>query len=71
MKKRALGAVACATLALTVAAFDLSVWILGALFTLFMFVSSLKSFTERATQRVINYRKRRRRERFAAMAVRG
>jgi hypothetical protein len=58
-------------IALTLATFDLGIWILGALFTLFMFVSSLKSFTERATQRVINFRKRRRLERFAALTVRG
>ena len=61
---------------LTVAAFDLSTWILGALLTLFALVSSLKSATERATQRVLNYRKRRRLERLcgarrASMTARG
>ncbi|MEP7029639.1 MAG: hypothetical protein ABI830_01760 [Pseudolabrys sp.] len=57
-------------IALTLAAFDLSIWILGALLTLFAFVSSLKSATERTTQRVLNYRKRRRMERYAAMTAR-
>lgn len=56
-------------IALTVAAFDLSVWILGALFTLFGLVSSLKGATERTTLRVIDYRKRRRLKRLAAMQV--
>jgi hypothetical protein len=58
-------------IALTLATFDLGLWILGALFTLFVFVSSLKSATERATQRIINHRKRRRFERYAALTVRG
>lgn len=58
-------------IALTVAAFDLGVWILGALFSLFAFVSSLKSATERMTLRVLRRRKARRLERFAALAVRG
>jgi len=44
-------------------------WILGALFTAFAFVSSLKSATERGTQRFINYRKRRRLARYAAMTA--
>ena len=56
-------------IALTMVAFDLSLWILGALFTAFMFVSSLKSATERGTQRFINYRKRRRLQRYAAMTA--
>jgi hypothetical protein len=56
-------------IALTVAAFDLSLWILGALFTAFMFLSSLKSATERGTQRFINYRKRRWLARYAAMTA--
>jgi hypothetical protein len=56
-------------IALTMAAFDLSLWILGALFTAFMFVSSLKSATERGTQRFIDYRKRRRLARYAAMTA--
>jgi hypothetical protein len=47
-------------IALTVAAFDLSVWILGALFTLFGLVSSLKGATERGALKYIHYRKRRR-----------
>ncbi len=45
---------------LTVGAFDLSVWILGALFTLLAFVSSLKNATERITLRVLRRRKERR-----------
>ena len=58
-------------IALTMAAFDLGVWILGALLTLFGLVSSLKSATERTTQRVLDYRKRRRLQRYAAMSARG
>ncbi len=58
-------------IALTFAMFDLGLWILGALLTVFFFVSSLKSATERATQRFIDYRKRRRAQRYAAMTVRG
>ncbi|MEI9805045.1 MAG: hypothetical protein WDN48_11985 [Pseudolabrys sp.] len=57
-------------IALTMATFDLGVWILGALFTAFAFVSSLKSATERGTQRFINYRKRRRMQRYAALTAR-
>jgi hypothetical protein len=57
-------------IALTLATFDLGLWILGALFTAFAFVSSLKSATERGTQRFINFRKRRRLERYAAMTAR-
>jgi hypothetical protein len=59
---------------LTVAAFDLGVWILGALLTVFGFVSSLKSMTERMTQRALDRAKMRRlhaQARFAAMTVRG
>lgn len=56
-------------IALSVAAFDLSLWILGALATLFGLVSSMKSFTERSTQRFIDYRKRRRFKRLAALEV--
>jgi hypothetical protein len=58
-------------IALTVATFDLGVWVLGALVTAFAFVSSLKSATERTALRVIRYRKRRRLERYAAMTARG
>jgi hypothetical protein len=58
-------------IALTLASFDLGLWILGALFTAFMFVSALKSAAERATQRFIDFRKRRRAQRYAAMTVRG
>ena len=45
---------------LSAAAFDLAGWIFGALLTLFGFVASLKSATERVTQRVLDNRKRRR-----------
>jgi hypothetical protein len=58
-------------IALTVAAFDLGVWILGALLTLFAFVSSLKSATERATVRVLRYRRRRKLERYSRLTARG
>jgi hypothetical protein len=58
-------------IALSVAVFDLGVWILGALLTLFAFVSSLKSATERMTLRVLRRRKERRLRRFAALTVRG
>lgn len=56
-------------IALTMATFDLGMWILGALFTAFTFVSALKSATERGTQRVLNWRKNVRRRRYAAMAT--
>ncbi len=62
-------------IALTVATFDLGIWILGALVTVFGFVSALKSSVERTTLRVVHYRKRRRllreQQRFAALTVRG
>jgi hypothetical protein len=57
-------------IALSVAAFDLSVWILGALFTAFAFVSSLKSATERMTLRVLRRRRKRRQRRLAVVAAR-
>ena len=56
-------------IALSMAVFDLSVWILSALLTLFAFVSSLKSATERTTLRVVRYRKRRRLARLAARSA--
>jgi hypothetical protein len=58
-------------IALTLASFDLGIWILGALVAVFAFVSPLKSATEHATQRVIDYRRWRRLERYAALTVRG
>jgi hypothetical protein len=58
-------------IALTFAAFDLGSWILGALFTVFAFVSSLKSATERMTLRVLRHRRERRLQRFAALTARG
>jgi hypothetical protein len=58
-------------IALSFAALDLGAWILGALFTLVAFVSSLKSATERMTLRALRRRKERRSQRFAALTVRG
>lgn len=55
---------------LTMAAFDLGVWVLGALLTLLGFVSSLKSATERMTLRALRRRKVRRLKRLEAMTVR-
>ena len=57
-------------IALTLAAFDLGIWILGALITAFGFVSSLKGTAERITLRVIRRRKDRRAARFAAIVAR-
>lgn len=54
-------------IALSIAAFDLSLWIFWALGTLFGLVSSLKSFTERSTQRFIDKRKLRKYRRLAAV----
>jgi hypothetical protein len=58
---------------LTFAVFDLAMWIGGALLTVLGFVISLKSSTERITQRVIDRGKRRRlaQQRFAAVTMRG
>jgi hypothetical protein len=53
-------------IALTLATFDLGMWILGALFTAFMFIASLKSATERGTLRVLNWRKNVKRRRYEA-----
>jgi len=50
-------------IALSIAAFDLGSWILGALLTVFAFVSWLKRATERTTERVLRRRKERRRKR--------
>jgi hypothetical protein len=70
-----LKAVGRGAIALSVAAFDLGAWILGALFTLFTFVATLKSATERTTLRVLRRRKERRRlkemRRLAALTTRG
>ncbi len=52
---------------LSMATFNLAMWIMGALFTLFGLVSSAKSGVERMTQRSIDKRKARERERFLAM----
>jgi hypothetical protein len=60
-------------IALSVATFNLGVWIVGAAFAVLALVSSIKSATERVTMRVIRGRKKRRRERenahSAAMAA--
>ncbi|MGA9195277.1 MAG: hypothetical protein WB037_09320 [Pseudolabrys sp.] len=57
-------------IALAAFAFDASVWLLGALFALFGFVSALKSATERATLRILRHRKEKlRRERMQPIAV--
>jgi len=59
---------------LTFAAFNLAAWVLGAVLSLFGLVASLKSTTERITQRVIDRGKARRlaqQQRFAAMTLRG
>jgi hypothetical protein len=58
---------------LTFAVIDLAMWIGGALLTVLGFVVSLKSTTERVTQRVIDRGKRRRlaQQRFAAATMRG
>jgi hypothetical protein len=59
---------------LTVAAFDLGLWVLGALVTVFGLVASLKSATERVTLRIVRHAKRRRLardRRFAALALHG
>jgi hypothetical protein len=57
---------------LTFAAVDLALWIAGALLAVLGFVMSLKSTTERVTQRLIDRGKRKRlaRQRFAAAAMR-
>jgi hypothetical protein len=59
---------------LTLATLNLAGWILGAMLTVWGLVASLKSTTERVTQKVIDRGKRRRMERqqrFAAMTARG
>jgi hypothetical protein len=60
-------------LMLTFAVINLAMWIAGALLTVFGLVTSLKSTTERVTQRVIDRGKRRRlaQQRFAHAAMRG
>jgi hypothetical protein len=64
-----------AAIMLTMGAFDLSIWIIGALLTLLAFVSSLKSAAERMTLRYIHNRKERRlrreMKRYAALTVNG
>ena len=58
-------------LLLATGAFDLTLWLFGALFALFGFLSSIKATTERATQAWLDRKKarRRRRELMAAKAV--
>ena len=60
-----------AAIVLTGAVFDLGLWIAGALITLLGLVSSLKSATERMTWRALQWRKQRRRQKFAALTARG
>ena len=50
-------------IALSVATFDLGMWMLGALVAVLGFASSLKAATERATLRILRRRKERRRRR--------
>lgn len=52
-------------IALSLAAFNLTTWIVSALFTLAMFIASLKSATERGARRYFRFRKRRRLQREA------
>jgi hypothetical protein len=52
---------------LSVASFNLAMWVLWAVFTLFGVVSSAKAVTERLTLRYLARRKQRRRERTLAM----
>ncbi|NPU69926.1 hypothetical protein HL667_33390 [Bradyrhizobium sp. 83012] len=56
-------------LLLTAGAFNLALWLFGALMSLLGFVASLKSMTERATQGVIDRGKRRRLRRMQAAAA--
>ncbi len=49
-----------AAIMLTLGAFDLGIWLIGALFTLIGFVAALKSMAERLTWRVLQQRKARR-----------
>jgi hypothetical protein len=58
-------------LMLTFAVIDLAMWIAGALLTVFGLVTSLKSTTERVTQRMIDRGKRRRLARAQHFAVAG
>jgi hypothetical protein len=64
-----------AAIGLTMAAFDLGAWILGALLTVLAFVSSLKAATERTALRMFRRRRERRRlreqRRLAALTMRG
>ncbi|MCW5693967.1 MAG: hypothetical protein KIT48_16545 [Pseudolabrys sp.] len=53
-------------IALSLATFNLTSWMVSALFTLLMFVASLKSMTERGARRYFRWRKRRRMDREAA-----
>ena len=61
-------------IALSLAAIDLGLWMLGALFTAFGMISALKSAAERATSNALRRRKERRlaaqQRRFAAMTTR-
>jgi hypothetical protein len=54
---------------LSVASFNLAMWILGAIATLFGFVSSAKAGVERITQRHLDRKRARRQARYAAMVA--
>jgi hypothetical protein len=55
-------------LLLAAGAFDLSLWVFGALFALFGFLASIKATAERATQSWLNHKKARRlRKQMAAL----
>jgi hypothetical protein len=56
-------------LLLVAGSFNLTVWLFGALMTLFGFVASLKAMTERATQAWLDRRKRRRLRRMQAASA--
>ena len=54
---------------LSVASFNLALWILGAIATLFGFVSSAKAGVERITQRHLDRKRAERQTRYAAMVA--
>jgi hypothetical protein len=56
-------------LLLAAGAFDLSMWVFGALLAMFGFLASIKATTERATQSWLNHKKARRlRKQVAALS---
>lgn len=58
-----------AAIALTVGTFNLASWLFSALLSVFAFVCAVKGFTERATLRVLRWRKGRRLRRAEALAM--